>query len=92
MNLNRSKHASLRMRQRGVTEVLVQVLTWYGRLRYANGAWITDMDKLSIETYLNNHKSPNRQMIEKLRKTYIVEINGELVTVAHKNRSFRKKF
>ena len=92
MDLNRSKHACVRMQQRGVDDGLVQVLSRYGRLRHSNGACITDMDKRSLADYLSNHEKPNRQIVEKLKKTYIVEINGKLVTVAYKKTDFKKKF
>lgn len=91
MSLPKTKHASVRMQQRGISQEMVAALIDCGRTRYTNGAWITDMDKGGLDSYLNRQDAVNKQLLEKLRKTYLVEIDGHLVTAAIKDKRFKRK-
>ena len=87
-----TKHAESRMAQRGVSRDLVKILWCYGRVRFANGAAIIDMDKEGVSFYLRDDPTSQRQAIDKLKKVYLVTVDRTLVTVGRANASYKKKF
>ena len=91
MNLNTTRHASARMQQRGISKEIVYALFDFGRTRYINGACVTDMDRKGLDLYLSRQESAKNQLLGKLRKTYLIEREGNLVTVAIKNKRFKRK-
>jgi hypothetical protein len=87
-----TKHAESRMAQRGVSRDLVKILWCYGRVRFANGAAIIDMDEEGISSYLRDDPASQRQAIDKLKKVYLVTVDLAVVTVARANANYKKKF
>ena len=85
-------HAEGRIRQRGISQEVLDVIMEFGQLDYANGATLMHMSKQSINNYLKYSDMPNYQITSKLKKTYLVECQGKVLTAAHKRRSWRRKF
>ena len=90
--MNITKHAQMRMAQRGISLDMVKIIEGYGRTRCANGAEITDMDERSVRCYLREDPAPKRQAIERVKNVYYVTIDGWILTTARKNTSYKKKF
>ena len=82
-------HSISRGQQRGINEEMVSLLLTYGATHRHAGADITCFDKKSWERVVK--ESPcSPQMLERLRKCYLVEIDGRLVTVGHRIERFRR--
>ena len=70
-------HAESRGQQRGINKDIVSLVLTYGATHRHSGADITCFDKKSWERVVE--ESPcSPQMLEKLRKCYLVEIGGRL--------------
>jgi len=87
-----TKHAESRMTQRGISRDLVEIVGNYGRARFSNGAVIIDMDEEGINSYLGEDPAPLRQVIDKLKKVYLVTVDSTVVTVSRTNKRYKKKF
>ena len=87
-----TKHAESRMTQRGISRDLVEIVGNYGRARFLNGAVIIDMDEEGINSYLGEDPAPQRQVIDKLKKVYLVTVDSTVVTVSRTNKRYKKKF
>ena len=87
-----TRHAQVRQQQRGIQSEHLKALDEYGRSSYANGAVITDLDRLGLARYQEDNPSCNKQSLHKFPKIYMVEIEGVLITVAFKKPGWRKKF
>ena len=82
-------HSISRGQQRGINEEMVSLLLTYGATHRHSGADITCFDKKSWERVVK--ESPcSPQRLEKLRKCYLVEIDGLLITVGHRIKRLRR--
>lgn len=82
-------HAESRGQQRGINEEMVSLLLTYGTTHRHSGADITCFDKKSWGRVVKESLcSP--QMLERLRKCYLVEIDGLLITVGHRIKRLRR--
>ncbi len=80
------------MTQRGISRDLVDIIGNYGRARFSSGAVIIDMNEECINSYLGEDPAPQRQVIDKLKKVYLVTVDSTVVTVSRTNKSYKKKF
>lgn len=87
-----TKHAKSRMTQRGISRDLVEIVGNYGRARFSNGVVFIDMDEEGINSYLGEDPTPQRQVIDKLKKVYLVTVDSTVVTVSRTNKRYKKKF
>ena len=82
----------IRQQQRGISNEVIELLMIYGRLSYANGAFIRDMDNQALKRVDRDNRFVANSNVEKLRKVYLVEHEGKLITTGYKKRGFGRKF
>ena len=85
-----SKHAEIRMQQRGIPPLAVELYHLYGREQYQNGASVLFLDdrarrkaKRALEDALKR--------FDKISDAYVViaNDNGEEITVGHRYKKIR---
>lgn len=82
-------HARVRMQQRAIPMLAVDLLLQFGKRHYASGAIQLDFDKRARRR-IAEYVAPDTPS-EKLMKTYAV-VNGErLITVGHRTKRFTWK-
>ena len=89
--MNLTAHAEGRLRQRGIRHEVVDIILDFGSAIPNNGATVIHMDKKALIRYLKFADPPDLQIVSKLKKTYLIERDGRLLTVAHKKKCWRKK-
>jgi len=85
-----SKHAQVRMSQRGITKVMINILIKFGITQYHNGCKILSLNKKSIKQ-LQAIKTP-KKLIDKVKKLYVV-LNSEnklILTAAVRQQRLKK--
>ncbi len=89
-NTRLSKHAQKRSQQRSIPREVIELILRYGKRRYHRGANIHLMDKKTLHWARTHMGTSYKRLEEKLRKCYLVVIDGEVITIAH--RTGRLKF
>mgnify|MGYP006162705877 CR=1 FL=1 len=82
-------HLNVRGQQRGITQEMINILVTYGSTHRHAGADITCFDKGSWKS-VTKECPCSRQMLERLRKCYLVEIDGHPITVGHRCKRFKR--
>ena len=82
-------HLNVRGQQRGITQEMINILVTYGSTHRHAGADITCFDKGSWKS-VTKECPCSRQMLERLRKFYLVEIDGHPITVGHRCKRFKR--
>ena len=90
--MEHTQHAEARKRSRGVSDETINTILLYGRTKWTNGAFVTDMGRKALEDYLDREDTPQIQNLGKLKKLYLVDTGDRLITVAYKNKKWRSKF
>lgn len=83
-----SKHATQRMQQRGVSGLMVDLLIDYGAVDYHRGAQVIWLDKRGWRQLCRELPCP-KQILDKVRRCYLVMAEGIIVTVGHKTTHFK---
>ena len=83
------QHSVLRMQQRGISQRDIYVLLQFGHSEFHQGREIVSFDRRSWLALLNS-KLIALSECEHLRNQYVVLNGGEIVTVAHKTKHFKK--
>jgi len=84
-----SRHAQIRMQQRGIPEQIVRNIIAYGSTRrVAGGAIARFMSKKDLKALLQT--LPKKECIEldKHKGIYVVMDNSHVITVGHRTRRF----
>lgn len=78
-----TKHAKIRMKQRCISEHLVETLWTEGEVSFCRGA--------EIYTYHSRCEKglSNKDDLAKLKRIYLVVIDGTLITCAYRNKNLR---
>ena len=90
MQMELSKHAGTRQRQRGISDIAVDVVLRFGRTDFHKGAEIYSLDrraKRKAKKYLQAAYSP---LEKELSQVYVVVCEGVVITVARKNRRSKR--
>jgi len=77
--MNTSTHADIRMQQRGINHLSVELLMSYGKRAYQNGSQIITLDKKAKKKLFKEIKDIAANL-EKLEKLYLIEADGVIVT------------
>lgn len=81
--ITRTKHFDQRFQQRGLKEIVVRALLYYGEPRSSRGgADSLIFTKSALIEIRNDHGSAIFKACEKLRNAYIIVKDGKLITVA----------
>lgn len=83
------QHSVLRMQQRGIAQCDVEVLLQFGHSEFHRGSEIVSFDRKSWQILLNS-KLVAPSKCDRLRHQYVVLNGGEIVTVAHKKKRFKR--
>lgn len=91
-------HAVIRGQQRGIKPQHTALIYKYGSIIYNRGRLIFYLSRKDWQALLNDNESlplkrrTPAQELERLRKMYLVDDNGRVVTVGHrhKNKSFKR--
>lgn len=87
-----SHHAEIRMQQRGIPSLVLDLLHQYGRSEHSAGAQILYFDKRG----LNKAKRQIQQLVaslDKLETIYCVEsLEGDVITAGHRTRPIRRDY
>ena len=80
-----SQHAQRRMQQRGISVEMAALLIKYGKYQYDKGFKIFSLDKKAAN-YLQQTNKVSKQLLEKLKKLYVVfySQNNTLITTAYR--------
>lgn len=86
---NLTKHCEQRMSQRGISNELIELVFEYGESHVHDGADVTSIQKekikeLRLESCLSN------QVLDKLSRIYVVEIDGRIITTSHRYKRFKR--
>ena len=84
-----TRHAKTRGQQRGINEEIINLLLIHGVTHRHAGADVTCFDKDSWSAVLEKRPCSS-QVLERLRKCYLVEKNGYLITVGHRTKKFKR--
>lgn len=88
-------HASIRKQQRGISDIMIDVVLEYGRSEYHHGKEIVYLDKRAFQKvcWVLEHSGKlsrhiTNQLTGKLKKTYVVLQGGMVITTALKHHHF----
>ena len=84
-----TRHLKVRGQQRGIDQQMIELLMAYGSTHRHSGADVTCFDKDSWRRVVRERPC-SRQTLERLRKCYLVEIDGRLITVGHRIKRFKR--
>lgn len=84
-----TKHCELRMSQRGISSMLIDLVIEFGETSFHNGGEVTSVPKSKLEKLRKDALFSN-QLIDKLKKIYIVEKDGYVVTTAKRFKRFKR--
>lgn len=86
--ITRTKHFDQRFQQRGLNEIVVRALLYYGEHRSSyHGADSLIFTKAALIEIRNDHGPAIFKACEKLRNAYIIVKDGTLITVARSRRT-----
>jgi hypothetical protein len=83
-----SNHAKKRMQQRGISKECLEQVINYGQEHYRTGAFLYLATKTVIKKMVL--KGVSRTTANRCKGIYVVVQNGEIKTVAHKFKRFRR--
>jgi hypothetical protein len=89
MDLQYSNHAAKRMQQRAIKSDVVDIAWRYGLEEYHKGATVIRVDTCAISK-IKEERLLCPKLENKLRKIYLVERGGLLVTVGYKTRRHKR--
>ena len=78
-----TKHGQARMQQRCISEEMLDLLFEYGVTTHTKGADITRFDKSSLKQ-LSKNECCKPDLIEHLKKAYVIEIDGVVITAGYR--------
>ena len=84
-----TEHAGARIQQKAISEEMINLLLIYGATHRHAGADVTCFDKASWAMVVKDRPC-SRQLLERLRKCYLVEIDGRLITVGYRTKKFKR--
>lgn len=88
-----TRHARVRCQQRGVSSSLIDIVLEYGCIEFHQGYEIYFLNKQKFKIIcksLKKSKKNSNQIIDKLKKIYVVVQNGVIITIALKYRHFKR--
>ena len=88
----KTKHISVRQQQRGISDELVNLVSRFGRESFNRGCLVLDLGKQQIQQLLRECPCVDKGKLDKLRKCYLIEIDGVEVTVGYKKRGWGRRF
>ena len=83
-----TKHAEARMQQRGISLKDLDLLFEFGKTEHVHCSDKTYFDKCSFGKLLKSGRCSGGQ-IDRIRKMYVVECDGWIVTVGHRTKRIR---
>jgi hypothetical protein len=84
--MNLSHHAEVRMQQRGIPALALDLLHQYGRSEWANGAEIRYFDKKGLDK-AKRQVQKLVSALDKLENIYCVETSeGSVITAGHRTQ------
>lgn len=83
------QHSILRMQQRGITQYDVEVLLQFGHSEFHRGREIVSFDHKTWLVLCESQEISSTRC-DRLRKQYLVLDGGDIVTVAHKKKRFKR--
>jgi hypothetical protein len=87
MPFTTTKHATERMQQRGVSNLMLEVLAMYGdELHQKDGAVRLTFTKKGYAKFKKDLTKLNSKL-EKMKSLFAVEDNGCLITIGYQNKS-----
>jgi hypothetical protein len=84
-----TRHAEARCKQRGIDEESINLLMRHGVTHRHAGADVTCFDKYSWAAVLKERPCSS-QKLERLRKVYLVEEDGFLLTAGQRTKRFKR--
>lgn len=87
-NIQLSRHAAVRMQQRGISESVVNLLLQFGSRRYDHqGAQVVFFDHRAKRRCYNAHGKEALRQIEQYSDVYLVNaLGGALITIGHRSK------
>ncbi len=87
-----SKHAVIRMQQRAIPPLMIDLLYRYGREENQNGSTVLFLDKRG-RRQIRNALKETLNRFDKLGDTYLVASadDGIAITVGHRNKRINRK-
>ncbi len=88
--MNTTRHAQVRMQQRGIPPLIVDWLVEFGASEVRHGAQRRFFDKQSRKRLADRFGHQVVDRMGDLLNMYVVESGGNLVTAGHRTRRFRR--
>lgn len=88
-NIQLSRHAAVRMQQRGISDSVINLLLQFGSRRYDHqGAQIVFFDHRAKRRCCNVQGKDGLRQIERYSDVYLVSAvdDGELITIGHRSK------
>jgi len=91
MDMRFSYHAEVRMQQRAIHPLMIELLYLYGREQQQNGSTMLFLDKRAREKARQALQDVNERF-DKLCDAYLVQANGDgtVITVGHRAQRIKK--
>lgn len=80
-----TKHAQIRMKQRGISFTDLDLLFEFGKTEHVQSSDKTYLDRTACDRLKDSGRCSGSQ-IDRLRKLYVVECDGWIVTVGHRTK------
>ncbi len=87
-----SAHAKIRLKQRGQSVELIDLLCTFGREKYVLGAWQIDIGKKELHRIRETRPDLSPQMMNELMRMYAVDKGSLIVMCGYKRRGWGKRF
>jgi len=87
--LNYTKHALMRIKNRGFSRAEVDTIFDFGEEQFHNGKEILSITKRSLKKmrkYWSGNPNIANQLFERLRGTYIILKDGLVITIGHQTK------
>ncbi len=82
-------HAKQRMRQRGISGVVVEWLYRFGEERYTKGAYILFFNKRAMKRLRKHLGCTFAKFESQVRNNYLIICNGVIITVGHRYKRIK---
>jgi len=88
--MNPSRHAQIRMQQRGIPAQVVRNIITYGQARrVAGGATAQIITTRSLKRLSNELPKNDCVELERYKNVYVVMDNNSIITVGHRKKRFK---
>ena len=92
-----TSHACIRKQQRGISDIMIDMVLEFGCSEFHRGCEIVFLDKqafqkicLLLKTSNKFSKKITNQIVDKLKKVYVVLQDGMIITTALKHQHFKR--